>query len=224
MPGVEVSLIADAGAARHALSAAKSADRWIFTSPNSVRFCRRLLGTDSVADWPVVLAVGEGTRRALARHGIAAIAPRGAQNSEGLLADPVLARVEGQTIVIIDAPGGRNLLAPILHERGARVDRIGVYERKPPVLQARHFSALAEAARPWISLVSSSVILTNLFAALGVAPELRRRWQQEALVVSSTRLAEQAQELGFSDVHEARSALGKDLLEAAGRVLSRHRL
>ncbi len=221
LPGIEVSLVDDTAAARAALLAAKSADRWIFTSPNSVRFCVRLLRTDAAADWPAVLAVGEGTRRVLARHGIAAIAPQGAQNSEGLLADRALADVEGQAIAIIDAPGGRDLLAPSLRKRGARVDRIGVYQRKPPSLRERHFSALADATRPWISLVSSSLILNNLFEAL--PQELRRRWQQEALVVSSARIAEQAHQLGFSDVHEARSALVADLLEAACLVLSRHR-
>lgn len=222
LPGVVISEVDAVDAARSALKAAHSADHWIFTSPNAVRFCRRLLGAGSTPDWPQALAVGEGTRRALARHTIAAIAPRGAQNSEGLLAEPVLARVKGKTFAIIDAPGGRDLLAPTLRERGAQVERIAVYQRKPPALQHSHFLALQQAPRPWISLVSSSLILNNLLAV--IPQELRLRWQQEALVVSSARLAEQAHELGFSDVHEARSALGSDLLEAARLVLSRHRI
>lgn len=222
MPGVEISIADDADVARSALIAAKSADRWIFTSPNSVRFCRRLLGADSTVDWPEALAVGEGTRRALARHGVTAISPRGAQNSDGLLADPELAVVNGKSVAIIDAPGGRDVLAPALRERGAHVERIAVYQRKPPALKQSDFSALESAPRPWISLVSSSLILNNLFEL--IPPELRRRWQQEAIVVSSARLAELAHDLGFSDVHEAPSALGRDLLEAARVVLSRHRI
>ena len=98
-----------------------AAQFWIFTSPNAVRHCLRLLGAAAAAHLPAALAVGAGTQRALARHGIAAFAPRGAQNSEGLLAEAELGALEGRSIAIIDAPGGADLLAPALRERGARV-------------------------------------------------------------------------------------------------------
>lgn len=219
LPGVRLARVDQANETQDALKAAQSADHWIFTSPSAVRFCLQLGVDPPRFD---VFTVGQGTRRALQRHGIAAFAPSGAQNSEGLLADPKLPPLHGKSIVIIDAPGGRDLLAPALRERGARVERIAVYQRLPPRLRAQHFSALAQARRPWISLVSSSAILNNLVNTLPM--ELRQRWQREALLVSSTRLAEEAQKLGFSDVHEARSALGADLIEGAERVLARHRL
>ncbi len=222
LPGVSVKIIDDTTAARQALNTAKSASFWIFTSPNAVRYCLQLLGEGSTSTLPAVLAVGAGTRRALARHGIAAFAPSGTQNSEGLLAETVLADLNGKSIAIVDAPGGRDLLAPTLCERGAQVERIAVYRRLQPRLNARHFSTLAAAPRPWISLVSSSVILNHLCAALPA--DLRVRWQREALVVSSARLATEAQSLGFTDVHEAESALTSDLLDGAERVLSRHRI
>lgn len=222
LPGVRVVAVDDEDHARDLLAGAASADHWIFTSPNAVRFWRQLGAHPPQSGALRVFAVGAGTRRALQRHGIDAYAPRGEQNSEGLLADPQLRVLQGESCVIIDAPDGRDLLAPVLRERGARVERIAVYQRLPPRLQARHFSALAQASRPWISLVSSSVILNNLVDALPI--ELRERWQCEALVVSSARLARQAQDLGFLDVHEARSALGTDLLDAAERVLARHRI
>ncbi|MEO7934931.1 MAG: uroporphyrinogen-III synthase [Dokdonella sp.] len=222
LPGVRIVRVEDKAAAQNALKAAESADHWIFTSPNAVRFSWQLGAHPPRSGALAVLAVGAGTRRALQRHGVSAFAPSGAQNSEGLLADPALPAFNGKSIVIIDAPGGRDLLAPKLRERGARVERIAVYQRLPPRLQARYFSALAQAQRPWISLVSSSVILNNLVAAL--TEELRQRWQHEALVVSSARLAEEAKQLGFSDVHEARSALSADMLEGAERVLGRHRI
>jgi uroporphyrinogen-III synthase len=222
LPGLRIAVTDNVAAARSALAAAACADIWIFTSPNAVRFERQLVAGKPLPERVVILAVGAGTQRALARHGIASVAPGGAQNSEGLLADPRLEDVQGKSIVIIDAPGGRDLLAPELRKRGAQVERIAVYQRFPPRLQARHFLALAAASRPWISLLSSSAILENLLAALPA--ELRLRWQHEALIVSSERLAAQARESGFSDVHEAKSALATDLLEAAERSLSRHRL
>ena len=222
LPGVLIRGIDDTDGTRWALIAAKSARFWVFTSPNAVRHCLQLLEEVPASALPAALAVGAGTRRALARYGIAAFAPSGVQNSEGLLSEAELGDLHGKSIVIIDAPGGRDLLAPALRERGAHVERIAVYQRLPPRLNTRHFSTLAGAPRPWISLVSSSVILNHLCAALPV--DLRARWRREALIVSSARLAAEAQALGFSDVHEARSALAADLLEAAACVLARHRI
>lgn len=222
LPGVVVKCIDDSEATWQTLIAAKSASIWIFTSPNAVRFCRHLLGEGFTSTVPVAFAVGAGTRRALARQRLSAFAPNGAQNSEGLLAEAELAKLHGKTIAIIDAPGGRDLLAPALRMRGAQVERIAVYQRLPPRLNARDFAKLAGAPRPWISLVSSSVILNHLLAALPA--ELRIRWQREAMVVSSARLAGEARQLGFTDVHEAKSALTADLLDGAERVLSRHRI
>jgi uroporphyrinogen-III synthase len=109
-----------------------------------------------------------------------------------------------------------------LRERGASVESIAVYQRKPPNLSERYLSALRSAERPWITLLSSGLSLSNLLEAL---PEnLSKRWREEAIVVSSERLVEEARTRGFIDVHEAASALPADLLACAGTVLSRHRL
>ncbi|MFA7319873.1 MAG: uroporphyrinogen-III synthase, partial [Dokdonella sp.] len=72
LPGVSIRGVDNADVARRALLAARSAQFWIFTSPNAVRHCLRLLGAAAAAHLPAALAVGAGTQRALARHGIAA--------------------------------------------------------------------------------------------------------------------------------------------------------
>ena len=222
LPGMRLAITDDVEGARAALLAARQAQVWIFTSPNAVDYCLELAGPAPLSPTIRVLAVGRGTQAALARHGIAAKAPAGAQNSEGLLQESSLQALQGQWIAIIDAPGGRGLLAPILRERGARVEQIAVYLRLPPQLDTRHFLSLAAAPRPWLSLISSSVALGHLMDAL--PEDLRTRWRQEAVIVSSPRLAGQAQALGFTDIHEARSALGADLLDGAIQALARHRL
>ena len=222
LPGSRLSPLADAESARAELLAAQSADAWIFTSPAAVDFCLRLSGSLPCAPTAKVFAVGAASGRALARHGIRAVVPNGAQNSEGLLDDPALVTPNGWKIAIIDAPGGRDLLASALLERGADVVRIGVYRRLPPRLTRRHLDALERASRPWLTLLSSASALDHLLAELPAG--LIARWQHEALIVSSARLSDLAEARGFSDIHEARSALTADLVEAACRALSRHRL
>jgi len=222
LPGSRLCAIEDADATRAMLFAAQSADAWIFTSPAAVDFCLALTGPFTRAPARQVFAVGAGTGRALARRGIASIVPLGSQNSEGLLDEAALSTPKGWTIAIIDAPGGRDLLAPGLRERGATVSRIGVYRRMPPQLTRRQLDALDQAARPWLTLLSSGAALEHLMAALPPGPIAR--WQREALIVSSERLRDLASGHGFADVHLARSALDADLIETASSVLSRHRL
>jgi uroporphyrinogen-III synthase len=222
LPGMRLAPAEDQPALVRALAEARGADQWIFTSPAAVHFYLQAAASTQLPPALRVLAVGSGTGRALSRHGIACVTPSGQQNSEGLLGEPALADPRGQLIAILDAPGGRDLLAPALRARGARVARIGVYRRLPPRLGRRQIDALDGADRPWISLVSSAFALGELCAALPAG--LLGRWRDEALVVSSPRLAGLAGQSGFTDVHESRSALGSDLLDCACAVLARHRL
>jgi uroporphyrinogen-III synthase len=222
LPGISLRAAADPQAAEVALRQAHSADAWIFTSPAAVRFACALLGRLRLPRGLRVFAVGAGTARTLSHHGVTAIAPLGSQDSDGLLAVAELAEPEGQSIAIIDAPGGRDVLGPTLRKRGAQVERVPVYRRVPPRLTRQHFEALEHAALPWLTLLSSGEALVNLNEALPT--DTLSRWRGQALIVSSERLAAQAQTLGFPDVHIARSALAGDLLATACDVLGRHRL
>ncbi len=203
------------------LEALRAADHddWIFTSPAAVRACFALWPRLRFARSARVFTVGAGSARALARHGLSARIPDGGADSEALLAMPQLAAVRGRRIALIGAPGGRNLIAPALTRRGARVDALHVYERRPPRLDRRHFTALAQAREPWLTLLSSAEALTHLCALL--PQPLLARWQAQPLVVASPRLAALARDHGFREPVVAASALGSDLLDAAADWLGR---
>jgi uroporphyrinogen-III synthase len=196
-------------------------DDWIFSSPAAVRFAHRLAAPLRLGN-ARVFALGTGTGAALARQGIEALAPSGRGESESLLALPALTDVRGRRIAVVGAPGGRDLIAPALRERGATVELVHVYERLRPRLTRRHFDALAAASDPLVMLVSSGEALANLGTLLPDA--LLRRLRAQGLVVSSARLAAQARAAGFADVSIADSAAPRDLLAAAVRRLARHRL
>lgn len=195
---------------------------WIFTSPAAVRFGAALLPPRKMRARLRAYAVGDGTARALARHGIAATIPRDRSDSEGLLALLALKRVRGRRIALVGAPGGRDLIAPTLRRRGAKVEAIHVYRRVAPRLTRRHFDALAAARDPLIALVSSGEALAHLVALLPSAQLARLRAQ--ILVVSSARLAAIAREHAFAEIALARSAAPRDLIAAAAAALGRHRL
>jgi uroporphyrinogen-III synthase len=222
LPAIVLRKSADSAAARLALRGARDADMVVFSSPAAVRFAFAL--------WPALrftravqaCAMGAATARALQRRGVREVLHPLRQDSEGLLALPAFARLRGRRIALVGAPGGRELLPQSLKTRGARVERVHVYERVVPRFSARRLATLAELSPPLVTLASSADALVNLRAAL---PEsLFARLCTGELVVSSARLAAAAHVHGFANVHVAASAAPRDLVEAAQFALARHRL
>ena len=220
LPGLALRALAT-GTARARLNALSRKHLAIFTSPAAVRFAFDLCPSLRVARGSA-FALGAGTARALARHGIDATMPTERSDSEGLLALRGLSRVRGRRIALIGAPGGRDLIAPTLRRRGAIIEAIHVYRRAAPRLTRRHFDALDAASDPLITLVSSAEALTNL-AAL-VPTRLIERMRGQIIVVSSARLVAAARERAFGEIVLARSAAPRDLLAAAESALAHHRL
>jgi uroporphyrinogen-III synthase len=163
----------------------------IFISPSAVK--RALAGVH----WPpdlAVAAVGEGTRRALERAGVAPVlAPRDGADSEALLALPELARFSGRRVLIVRGEGGRELLAHALAARGCQVELAECYRRVRPTADAAPLLADWQAGKVDAVTVFSSEALDNLLALLGDAP-LRRT----PLFVSHPRVAEHAASRGLA--------------------------
>ncbi|KMQ83582.1 uroporphyrinogen iii synthase [Lasius niger] len=184
--------------------------RWvIFTSPIAVRFAAGLGGWSAAMH---ALAMGEATRRALARRGVEAVAPR-RQDSEGLLALPALQQLAGQSVALVGGGDGRGLLRQQLQRRGARLSEVQVYRRLPPRLNRRHVAAVQGLSTAALLLLSSVEALTHLQAGL---PE--PVWQQlcqTQVIASSARVAAAAQAAGCRYLVSAGSALRADMLATA---------
>ena len=201
---------ADPGS-REALARALAAPLVVFTSPAAARCAAGLLPlrVPAGAQW---IAVGSGTRQALRRTGVAAIAP-GRMDTEGLLALPPLQRVDGCDIGLVTAPGGRGELAPALVRRGARVLRADVYERMPIPVPARAVAALTGVRGPaWLALSSGEALETILRA---LPAEARAALLRANVAAASERLAGIARRHGFGNIVVAASARPRDLVAAA---------
>jgi uroporphyrinogen-III synthase len=210
LPGMRLSAMQDAEQAEQDLRAALRSKAAIFTSPAAVQFAAKLLPLDRGMP-SLVFAVGEGTARALRRHGITAIAPTGSNmQGEGVLALPqVLALRESAGIVT--APGGRESIAPELQRRGLTVRIAHVYRRLPPKPQPRSLQALRQSPPPRAVLISSGEAIENLARALEPADFAPLR--EAIAVVSSARLEALARELGFTRVLRAQNPSPKVMLE-----------
>jgi len=222
LPGLTLRANADPTSARAALATARDADIVVFVSPAAVRFAY-MLRSLRFARSTLVCAIGSATARALHRHGVARVLwPAHRQDSEGLLELPELARMRSKRVLLIGAPGGRELLAQTLRARRAKVTSAHVYARAAPRFTRAQLAALEQAPLPLVTLLSSAESLANLRATLPL--DLFARLAAGELVVSSERLAAAARTSLFGNVHVAASALPAALLDAAIGALARHRL
>jgi len=180
----------------------------VFVSPNAIDAAFR-----HIAGWPPQLPVGivgEGSRAALARHGLTAqnatifSPPDPAKtDSEGLLQALDLDALRGRQVLLVRGESGREFFADSLLAAGVKVQAVAAYRRQAPLLDAAlkaRLQPLLDSENDWI-LTSSEALrhLVGLAQALegsaGVA-----KIQQQKLLVPHARIAETAHVLGFTDV------------------------
>ena len=174
----------------------------IFISPNAADHALPLILAHG--PWPVGVrpaAVGQGTVRALAAHGVSGcIAPRERFDSEALLALPELSgeRVAGRRVMIFRGDGGRELLADTLRQRGAEVECLACYRRTGPSGGIEPLLQRWRAGRLDALTVSSSEglrYLTDLLDGEGLDFLMRT-----PVFVPHARIAENARTLGLNNI------------------------
>lgn len=208
LPLLEIAPLADTSALRAALADLNAYALVAFVSPNAVDAAFACL-----AGWPPgvpIGVVGEGSRAALARHGVtpenATIhcpPDPAASDSEHLLASLDLGAFAGRRVLIVRGESGRELMADTFRAAGARVDAVAAYRRSVPVLDdalAAELSALLAQPNDWI--ITSSEALRGL---AGLVAELdpvdgMHRLQAQHLIVPHARIAETARTLGCAQV------------------------
>lgn len=210
LPLLEIAPLEDPGALRAALAALPSYALVAFVSPNAVDAAfTQLRQLSHPHGWPVgvpIAVVGEGSRAALARHGVddgkATIhSPLDAANSdsEHLLASLDLSALAGRRVLIVRGESGRELMADTLRAAGAQVETVAAYRRSVPVLSpslAAELDALLAQPNDWI--------ITSSEALRGLAGLVRERdpgagmarLRAQHLIVPHARIAETARALG----------------------------
>jgi uroporphyrinogen-III synthase len=187
----------------------------IFISANAVRF-----GLDWIDGyWPQLpagihwYAIGERTAAMLSDRGLAPLSPGSNMTSEGLLALPSLQSVQGERVLIVRGVGGRETLRQSLEARGAHVDSLVCYERRPVSLEPAALAALLDREQVDLVLLSSGEGLAHFTALLphGETTKLR----ELTVIVPSQRVAQQAAALGWRRVRVADSATDDAMVEAA---------
>jgi uroporphyrinogen-III synthase len=213
LPLLEIAPLPDPAPLLAALARLADYAMVAFVSPNAIDAAFAHIG-----QWPagVRLAVlGEGSRAALAAHGvtpdtvdIVSPADSAHSDSEHLLQTLDLAALAGRPVLIIRGESGRELMADGLRAAGALVDVVPAYRRSVPPLTpalAATLRRLLARENDWIVTSSEALRgLCDLLAKLEIEyPDPLQQnsvvlMQQQHLIVPHARIAETANNLGFS--------------------------
>jgi uroporphyrinogen-III synthase len=208
LPLLEIFPLADQQTLVDTLASLSDYAMAAFVSPNAID-----AAFAHIDSWPraVTLAVlGEGSRAALARHGLdesnaTIVSPLDAarSDSENLLQSLDLPALAGKRVLIVRGESGRELMADGLRSAGAIVTTVAAYRRSvpplTPALRAR-LLALLERQNDWI--ITSSEALRGLLALVDqlALPEIVLKMQQQHLIIPHARIAETAAALGLTRV------------------------
>jgi uroporphyrinogen-III synthase len=199
-PAIDIVDLTDRTSLDALLDRLDTFDAAIFISPNAAT--KGLEAVRARREFPghvTVLAIGGGTARELAKHGITnASVPPGRYDSESLLDVPALRDVAGKRIVIFRGEGGRALLGETLAERGATIEYAECYRREKAGGDVE--ALIAAHARGEIDafVATSSEGLRNLHETLGDSG--RRVLSASVLFVPHPRIAETARELALTRI------------------------
>jgi len=175
----------------------------MFVSANAVQQFFALAG----GPWPTgvrAASTGPGTSAALRGAGVPAVsiveppADGGVFDSEALWAHLAHEDWAGARVLVVRGEEGRDWLAETLRGRGALVEFVAAYQRRPPQRDAASSALLQQAlaapqAHAW--LFSSSEAVGHLKQ---LAPGAD--WSASRALASHPRIAQAARDAGFGDV------------------------
>ncbi|HVX31841.1 MAG TPA: uroporphyrinogen-III C-methyltransferase [Solirubrobacterales bacterium] len=216
LPAIRIEPRIESEEVRRAVAAIADYDLICLTSNNGVNLLFDALaaaGQDARAlAGARVGAIGPGSARALAAHGIAADVVPERFVAEALVEALADVDVEGRRVLVARAGEARDVLPDALRERGAEVDVVALYET---VREAPDEDAIAAAQdADYVTFTSSSTV-RNLVEALGDRFPARARIVSIGPITSDTVRAAGLEVAVEAERHDVDGLLAALLADAA---------
>jgi uroporphyrinogen-III synthase len=154
-------------------------------------------------------AIGRKTATSLKLADLNLIEPNDDLNSEALLNAKLLAKVNGEKILILKGKEGRNIIESELNKRGAVVDTISLYERVCPEYSAAELEASLIEFNPSYIVALSGETLSNL---IQMSKNVNVDFQNKAFILSSERVANIARDQDFKLTYIANNLMPMDII------------
>ncbi len=208
---IEANAAIDLPAAQNRLAKCSKA---FFVSANAAR--EGLMGLQQFPKHVTAYGPGPGTAEALRSCGADLVCmPTTSYDTQGLLALPELQSLHGQRIMVftglVSGKKGKRELADALVARGAEVETIDCYTRRPPETAADGLLEAWNAGRIHASVLTSAEGIRNFYACLPAAA--KRAFFATPAFVPHPNVATAALQVGVSTV--ITSPPGDDALIAA---------
>lgn len=198
-PTIEVVATHNTPDIQQRLANLDTVDWLIFISRNAVNFALKANNGKITVNTTRIAAIGKATADALNNAGLNVdLIPNLAFDSEALLTMPELQQIEGQSVLIVRGVGGRETLARVLVERGAKVEYLAVYQRIMPSVNDAEVCRLLAEHHLTILTVTSGEILENLL--MMVTKSYHQLLFDLPLIVVSDRIKQLATDLGFKQI------------------------
>ncbi|MDF2940160.1 MAG: uroporphyrinogen-III synthase [Gammaproteobacteria bacterium] len=168
---------------------------FVFVSPNAVAYTFSALNQaekQRLQHSPLI-AIGEGTAKALNEQGCLQVAYPERAYSEGLLNLPQLHNVEGKSILIFRGQSGRELIFDSLLEKKAKVEYVEVYHRQKPDTDPQKLIQAWRNKAFDIVIATSSEGLQNLIEMLGEQSALLKKTTLTVMNEKMLHLAKQVE-------------------------------
>lgn len=172
----------------------------IFVSPNAVIYCFNALARQNIS-WPAsiqVIAIGQGTVKALNKFNIKVHYTPEYPDSEHVLSLNPLQQLKNHTVVLFKGEGGRKLIEDVLLLRGAQIVNIHVYRRILPKIDPEFLNSIWQKDLVDIILLTSEQSINNLFELFG--KDAHSWLQNKPCLVISERLAKSASSFGIKHI------------------------
>jgi len=160
-------------------------------------------------------AIGRKTATSLKPADLNLIEPNKDLNSEALLNTKLLAKVNGEKILILKGKEGRNTIESELNKRGAVVDTISLYERVCPEYSATELEASLIEFNPSYIVALSGETLSNL---IQISKSVKADLQKKAFILSSERVANIARDQGFKFTYIANNLMPMDIIRCIAKA------
>lgn len=172
----------------------------IFVSQNAVHYCFNQLRQSHI-NWPAtinVIAIGQGTAKALAEFNVHVNEFPQLPDSEHLLALNSLQNIKNQTVLLFKGEGGRALIENHLALHQAKVHSLLVYKRVMPQVNEPFIRSIWHNDLVDIILYTSEQSIRNIFKMFG---NDGLQWlQDKPCMVISERLAKVAAQHGINKI------------------------
>ena len=216
LPAIALAPVASNGLFRRALQDLETFDWVFFTSPEGIRWFRRLLAGERqdlrILRGRHIAAIGPKTAASIEQQGIHVDFQPKTFSQEGLLEGLKRRRLAGRRALILSAKGARDVLEQGLKAYGVDVRKVPLYQTVIPPRLVERVKRVFEEPTDWVTVTSASCA-DHLVAAL-TAAGLKRligriRW---ASIGPVTSLA--VRRLGGRVAVEARRATIEGLVDA----------